>query len=113
LPGNPVAAFVSFEVFVRPVLRRLLGLSSERTQLVRAKLDGVVESTNDRRHYVRATRYIGAGGVHMVKPLEEQGVHLVGGLARTECLIVIPDAVTTLKHGDDVDVMLLSDFSMW
>ncbi len=113
LPGNPVAAFVSFEVFVRPVLRRLLGLNHERTQLVRAKLDGSIESTNDRRHYVRATRYIGAGGVHMVKPLEEQGVHLVGGLARTECLIVIPDAVTSLKNGDDVDVLLLSDFSMW
>ena len=113
LPGNPVAAFVSFEVFVRPVLRRLLGYKEERNIMVRAKLDTAIASTNDRRHFIRATREISANGVHVVRPLEEQGVHLVGGLARTECLIVVPDSVTQLSQGDDVDVLLLTDSAMW
>ena len=113
LPGNPVAAFVSFEVFVRPVLRRLLGHKEERNVMVRAKLDTAIASTNDRRHFIRATREISAKGVHVVRPLEEQGVHLVGGLARTECLIVVPDSVTQLSQGDDVDVLLLTDTAMW
>ena len=113
LPGNPVAAFVSFEVFVRPVLRRLLGYKEEQVSMVRAKLDTAIASSNDRRHYIRATREISANGLHVVKPLEEQGVHLVGGLARTECLIVVPDIVTHLSAGDEVDVLLLTDTAVW
>ena len=113
LPGNPVAAFVSFEVFVRPVLRRLFGMPDERTVLVNAQLDGTVVSTSERRHFLRATREVSADGRHIVRPLEEQGVHLVGGLARTECLIVVPEMVTSIDHGDDVSVMLLSDSLMW
>jgi molybdopterin molybdotransferase len=113
LPGNPVAAYISFEVFVRPVLRQLLGLPEKTSPLVRAKLDGTISVTKDRRHFIRATREIGRGGTHLVKPLDEQGAHLVAGLARTECLIVVPEMVGDVASGSEVDVLLLADSALW
>ena len=113
LPGSPAAAFVSFEVFVRPVMRKLLGLSNVGTPLQRAYVSNGFRSISGRRHYVRAIREHDAAGRHIVTALEGQGTHLIASLAKTQCLIVVPESVTDVSPGDVVDVLLLNDAAVW
>jgi molybdopterin molybdotransferase len=107
LPGNPVSAFVSFEMFVRPVIRKLAGhqglfrrsetavaldswtAPAGKLQLARGELG----RTEDGR---RVVRLVGA-----------QGSHVLGGLARAGALVVVPEQVTRVEAGDEVRCLVL------
>jgi molybdopterin molybdotransferase len=102
LPGNPVSAFVSFEVFVRPALRRALGHTSPDRLRVPARLTGALRSPAGRRQFLRG-RY-DAGRVSQVGG---PGSHLVAHLSRANCLVVVPEDVTELPAGAEVDVVLI------
>jgi molybdopterin molybdotransferase len=102
LPGNPVSAFVSFEVFVRPALRRAMGRTSPDRLHVPARLTGPLRSPPGRRQFLRG-RY-GGGEVSQVGG---PGSHLVAHLARANCLVVVPEDVTDLPAGAEVDVVLI------
>lgn len=113
IPGNPVAAYISFEVFIRPVLHRLLGRRDSSLNLQSAYSASSFTSPGGKRHYIRALRDTDPSGNHIVRAIEGQGVHLIGSLAKTECLIVVPDSVQEVRVGDKVDVLLLDDTAMW
>ncbi|UOY01081.1 molybdopterin molybdotransferase MoeA [Blastococcus sp. PRF04-17] len=102
LPGNPVSAFVSFEVFVRPALRRALGHSLPDRLQVPARLSGALRSPAGRRQFLRG--HYEAGRVSQVGG---PGSHLVAHLARANCLVVVPEDVTELPAGAEVDVVLI------
>jgi molybdopterin molybdotransferase len=102
LPGNPVSSFVSFEVFVRPALRRALGHSAPDRLRVPARLTSALTSPPARRQYMRG-RY-DAGQVSQVGG---PGSHLVAHLSRANCLVVVPEDVTELPAGAEVDVVLI------
>ena len=102
LPGNPVSAFVSFEVFVRPALRRAMGRTSPDRLHVPARLTGPLRSPPGRRQFLRG-RYNGGE----VSQVGGPGSHLVAHLARANCLVVVPDDVTDLPAGAEVDVVLI------
>lgn len=113
IPGNPVAAYISFEVFIRPVLHRLLGRKDSSLNLQSGYSASTFTSPGGKRHYIRALRETDPAGNHIVRAIEGQGVHLIGSLAKTECLIVVPDTVQEVRVGDKVDVLLLDDTSLW
>jgi molybdopterin molybdotransferase len=102
LPGNPVSAFVSFEVFVRPALRRALGHTSPGRLHAPARLVGPLRSPAGRRQFLRG-RYEGG----RVSQVGGPGSHLVAHLARANCLVVVPEDVTELPAGAEVDVVLI------
>ncbi|WP_017935792.1 molybdotransferase-like divisome protein Glp [Nocardioides sp. Iso805N] len=102
LPGNPVSSFVSFEVFVRPALRRLMGQEPYRRPVLRARLAEPMGSPAGRRQYMRG-RY--DDGV--VTPVGSPASHMLGSLASSNCLLVVPEAVTSLPAGAEVDVLLI------
>jgi molybdopterin molybdotransferase len=102
LPGNPVSSFVSFEVFVRPALRRALGHTAPDRLRVPARLSSALTSPPGRRQYMRG-RY-DAGQVSQVGG---PGSHLVAHLSRANCLVVVPEDVTELPAGAEVDVVLI------
>ncbi|MBW8767219.1 MAG: molybdopterin molybdotransferase MoeA [Geodermatophilales bacterium] len=102
LPGNPVSSFVSFEVFVRPALRRALGHAFPDRLRVPGRLTGPLRSPAGRRQFLRG-RYE-AGEVSQVGG---PGSHLVAHLARANCLVVVPEDVTELPAGAEVDVVLI------
>jgi molybdopterin molybdotransferase len=102
LPGNPVSAFVSFEVFVRPALRRALGHTAPHRLRVPARLTGPLTSPAGKRQFLRG-RY-DAGQVSQVGG---PGSHLIAHLARANCLVVVPEDVTELPAGAEVDVVLI------
>jgi molybdopterin molybdotransferase len=106
LPGNPVSAFVSFQVFVRPALRALQGLPPERLPTVTARLTSAVTSPRGLRHFLRGAVSYGEGG-YSVSPAEGQGSHQIFSLSSSNCLIVVGEDVTSLDAGAPVEVMML------
>ncbi|MEU1419502.1 gephyrin-like molybdotransferase Glp [Kitasatospora sp. NPDC005751] len=104
LPGNPVSAYISFELFVRPVIRTMLGAADVHRPVVRAVCPVALRSPAGRRQFLRG-RYAAGDGV--VEPVGGAGSHLVGALARADCLITVPEEVTELAAGSEVDVVLL------
>ncbi len=107
LPGNPVSAFVSFEVFVRPAIRKMLGSPRLHRPSVRAVLEERLRSPDGRRQFARARVQTTTDGTHRVRPLGAQQSHLIGDLAYANALIVVPERVTEVAAGQVVDTVLL------
>jgi molybdopterin molybdotransferase len=106
LPGNPVSSYVSFEVFVRPVIRRMLGLEPLHRPVVRAVCQGSFSSPGGRRQYMRGWLDV-EDGRYVVRPVGGAGSHLLAGLAHANALIVVPEDVTEVSENGAVEVMVL------
>jgi molybdopterin molybdotransferase len=102
LPGNPVSAYVSFQLFVRPALGFLQGLDDLRLPKVSASLTSAVRSPNGRRSYLR-----GVLSGEKVTPMTGQGSHQIASLGRANALIIVPEWETQLPDGETVDVIVL------
>ena len=108
LPGNPVSAYVSFEVFVRPALRAMLGHSRPRRVPVRATARAGWSSAPGKRQFVRALLG-GAPGALTVAPVGGHGSHLVADLAHADCLVDVPADTVRVEAGQVVECLLLDD----
>ena len=106
LPGNPVSAYISFELFVLPALRKMMGKRPFSRDTTRARLTHGVSSPEGRRQFLRGSYETGRGGP-VVEPVGGAGSHLVGDLAQANCLIVVPEDVTSVAAGEQVQVLLL------
>ncbi|MDQ1105913.1 molybdopterin molybdotransferase MoeA [Nocardioides zeae] len=102
LPGNPVASFTSFHVLVRPALARLRG-ASVAWPTSSAVLATDLDSPADRLQLVRATLEHG-DDLPRVTP-GGTASHMVGALARSDVLVVVPVGVTRLSAGATVTVL--------
>ncbi len=107
LPGNPVSSLVSFEVFVRPAIRKLLG----KRQLHRATVQAVAlesaSSPHGVRQYRRGVLHREASGGYSVSFSGGPGSHLLAALALSNCLVVIPEEDTQVRAGEQVTVIPL------
>ncbi len=106
LPGNPVSAFVSFEVFVRPAIRRMLGVEPVHRPVVRAVVSTPMSSPPGKRSYLRAVLSV-ADGRYVVALAGGQGSHMLGSLAQANSLAIVPEDVTAVEPGTSVSVMVL------
>jgi molybdopterin molybdotransferase len=106
LPGNPVSALVSFEVFVRPALRRMLGANSLHRPVISARTSEELRSPAGKRSYLRVNLEV-KDGAYVVTPVSGPGSHLVAGLARANALAVVPEDVERVEAGQPVQVMVL------
>jgi molybdopterin molybdotransferase len=107
LPGNPVSAAVSFEMFARPAIRRLLG----HARPLRRAVTGVAAEPLRRRpdgklHLVRAVAHPGDDGRFQVRSAGGQGSHMLGTLAGGNALALLPDGAG-VEAGGAVEVLLL------
>jgi len=108
LPGNPVSAFVSFEVFVRPAIRALQGRRDVHRPTVVATVAEPLSAPPHKRGYVRV-RLNREDGRWAARPTGAQGSHVISSIAQADGLAIVPEAVTDLRVGDEVRVMLLVD----
>lgn len=105
LPGNPVSAFVGFEVFVRAVLGRLAGLSSESRLPVRARCEQEINS-DGRESYLRASLREENGAL-VARLTGHQGSGNILSLVRADALLIIPAGVKCVPAGQEVEAWLL------
>jgi len=106
LPGNPVSAAVTFELFGRPVIRKMMG----HTRLVRPQVDVIVEDgVSDRamrRHYVRA-RAEWRDGHFVAHTTGNQGSNIMTSLLNANALVIVPEGGVEVRPGDIAKAMML------
>jgi molybdopterin molybdotransferase len=112
LPGNPVSAYVSFQLFALPALRLMQGLEPEPQSSVRARLLRGVTSPAGRRSYLRAVLEYNhsadeQGLAYTADPASRQGSHQLSALAEANSLIMVPEHVTELPEGAVVEAVRL------
>jgi len=118
LPGNPVSTFVTFELFVRPALRRLAGLERTGRPVDRAVLLDETPKGPGRRAFVRVRAARDERGtprrdrdgralVRLAGGVQGQGSHVLSALAAAEGLAVIPEDVTVHPAGGEVELWWL------
>jgi molybdopterin molybdotransferase len=89
LPGNPVSSYVSFEVFVRPLIRRMLGYAQLQRPILHAICAREFTSPAAKTQFARVSLRM-HDGLLMAEPEGGQGSHIIGGLSRADGLAVIP-----------------------
>jgi molybdopterin molybdotransferase len=109
VPGNPVSAFVSFEAFVRPVIRKLMGATPYLRPVVRCRASAAISGTFGRLNFARGLVTTGADGERAVELTGGHGSHLIGDLSRSNALVIVPRDIEEIPAGDEVDVWLLDD----
>lgn len=112
LPSNPVSALVIFEVFIRPLIRLSLGKRSANRRVVRARALNHIESRPGRRGFIRARLMRDAETAdYLVEGLGGAAgapAHLLAGLSVANAMVRVPEEVDSIRPGDVVDVMFLS-----
>jgi molybdopterin molybdotransferase len=102
LPGNPVSAAISFEIFVRPALLAAAGHRTVDRRRPHATLATPVTAPAGKRQYRRGHYEPGTGSV---EPVGGPGSHLLGSFAVANCLFVVPEDADELPAGADVEVI--------
>ncbi len=110
LPGNPVSALVSFELFVRPALRRMRGLGSVHRPTLVATTAQELQSPRGRRSYLRVRLVVSADGGPPVAHLAGgQGAHQMSALAAADALLIVPEDRAEVSVGQELTVLPLGD----
>ncbi|TET99579.1 MAG: molybdopterin molybdenumtransferase MoeA, partial [Dehalococcoidia bacterium] len=106
LPGNPVAAMISTELFARPALLKMQGFTGWSRPTVRARLSQPIVRKDGRRHYLRVRlRETEAG--YEATLTGDQGSGILYSLVQADGLAVIPEEADHLLAGALVEVILL------
>ncbi|MCY1047275.1 molybdopterin molybdotransferase MoeA [Corallococcus sp. bb12-1] len=107
LPGNPTSSLVTFELFVRPALRRLLGLEDVEPLRVAGRLDGRLSKSPGLAHFVRVTVSWRAGEL-WAKPLGTQTSGVLRSASAATHLLHFPREISSLPDGSHVELLPLS-----
>jgi len=110
LPGNPVSASTIFELLVRPALRKMMGFPLYQNQLVSATLTQHFPNRSDREYYAPAVTWY-EDNRFFVRPLRSRGSADVVTYASSNSYLICPSERPELIEGDDVEVMLRTEFS--
>jgi molybdopterin molybdotransferase len=105
LPGNPVSAFVGFEVFVRPALERMKGSMDGNRQTINVRSEKEIES-DGRESYLRA-KIRTENGVQIATLTGHQGSGNLLSLVQADALLIIPAGVKCVPAGSEVEAILL------
>ena len=92
LPGNPAAAYVGFEMIIRPALR---------------KMQGYAHFERPRRIFLRGTLYKNDEGEYVVAPAKNQSSGLFGVIQRSNCMAILPEGLDSRTAGSLVQCVLL------
>jgi molybdopterin molybdotransferase len=106
LPGNPVSSMVSFELFGRPAIFKMLGRSDWQRPVVRAIAEEPIPNTDGRRVFARAILTTRDGRYH-VALTGPQGSGILTSMAVANALAVVPEDVPGVRPGEEVDAILL------
>src|SRR5882724_4886026 len=110
LPGNPVSAMVTFELFVRPAMRRLLGHRLPFRRTVPVCVGEAIKLGPRLRHFLRAVvTPEGSGGTLTARLTGPQGSGILTSMARANALLIVPEDRPTVPAGETLPALLLDD----
>jgi molybdopterin molybdotransferase len=112
LPGNPVSTMVTFELFVRPVIRRMLGHERLFRHPLPVVLEEPVAVSARLTHFLRAVVTARQGGTYTARLTGPQGSGVLTSMARANALLVVPEELQRAEAGDTLHALLLTDDAM-
>ena len=107
LPGNPVSATLSFELYVRPALRKMMGHTRLFRPTVRAILDQDIKKKRGRRNFIRGIVERKDDGILYAQTTGEQGSGILRSMSDANGIIILPEDAEGASIGDKVEVYLL------
>lgn len=107
LPGNPVSALVTFEVLVRPALRRMAGRSDVRHRVIRARLAEAIPPGVDRTRFLRVRLEADGGDEPLARLTGPQGSGILTSLVAADALLVVPAREGVIEPGERLPAILL------
>lgn len=107
LPGNPVSTMVTFELFVRPAIRRLLGMTRVFAQPIPVRLSQPVSAGAPLTHFLRAVVSTDAEGQLHASLTGPQGSGLLTSMAQANALLIVPPNRARIEQGESIGAMLL------
>jgi molybdopterin molybdotransferase len=109
LPGNPVSALVTFELFVRPLLRAMLGLAGAGRVVLRAEAGERIGKDLERRAYLRVVVRPAEAGGYVAAAAGGQSSNQLRPLAVGNALLVVPEGEAAAEHGSTYDAILIGE----
>lgn len=109
LPGNPVSTMVTFELFVRPAIRKMLGHSNLFRRTVPVTVAEPVALGPPLRHFLRAVVTEGTDGKRVAKLTGPQGSGILTSMAKANALLIVPEDKHEVTAGETLTAMLLDD----
>ncbi len=107
LPGNPVSATLSFELYVRPALRKMMGHTRLFRPTVRAVLEQDIKKKPGRRNFIRGIVERKEDGVLYAQTTGEQGSGILRSMSAANGIIVLPEDTGGARAGERVEVYLI------
>jgi molybdopterin molybdotransferase len=108
LPGNPGAAMVSFEQFIRPAILKMMGHAKLFRRIVRARLGGDISKKAGIRHFIPA-RICRTDDGYTVVTTFNHGSGILKSMVQANGLIILPEEVTKVRAGETVAVQFIDD----
>jgi molybdopterin molybdotransferase len=108
LPGNPVSTMVTFELLVRPAIRRMLGLARPYRGTVPVRVVEPYKSGTSRRDFVRAIVELRDGEL-LASTTGAQGSGILTSMARANALLIVPSEMKEVAAGETLQAILLDD----
>jgi molybdopterin molybdotransferase len=109
LPGNPVSSLVCGLIFLRPALRRMLGLDPDEGLRRRARLGRDLGPNDRREDYLRSSLARDADGGPIATPFEKQDSSMLSHLARAGCLAIRPPDAPAARAGEPIEIIPLDN----
>ncbi len=106
LPGNPVSAMVAFELFVRPVILKMMGKTNLGKPTIKAIIKDTIKNSDNRRLFVRV-KVTRDNDKYTATLTNNQGSAVMTSMLQADGLAIIPESVAVAKSGDVVEVMML------
>ena len=105
LSGNPVAAMIGFEVFMRPLISRMLGLNSDKRQTIYGIMNRKVATRLGRKTYLRV-RIFQKNTEFIVEPISARGSGIISSMTKANGFVVVPANREGIRKGELVSVQL-------
>lgn len=107
LPGNPVSTMITFEVFARPSILKMMGKTDLNKPVINAVLEDHIKKDDNRRYYARVI-VDKKGDRYYARLTGPQGSGILSSVLNANGLAVIPEEIQEVKPGTDIKVMMLN-----
>jgi len=106
LPGNPVSSMITFELFARPAILKMMGKKNLSKPTIEATLEGHIKNTDGRRIFARAI-VSREGNRYLARIAGPQGSGILTSMSRANGLVIVPEDVEAVEEGETVKVLML------
>ena len=106
LPGNPVSVMVTFELFARPAILKMMGKKNLSKPVVEAAIEGSIKNTDGRRIFARAA-VRREGERYLARITGPQGSGILTSMSQANGLVIVPEDAEGINEGDTVKVLML------